>query len=431
MSSVLPINTQRYESGDYTLEVTAHPSALSQWSDRPVVRQLRFSLWTNQPTRQRLAAGDQQQLLTLSDTVEAYVQRHLTHEAWPRTHRLQLLGQAVDLSTLQLFDLVEVLSAYGQRQITLPVAPKVKRRRWWAGSAVASLLVSVGVLTVYLRERPVFNDAVTSQAPEAIFEDDVAATAPSTGPIPEANDAPDSSSIPATPSVNSGDSANFERRPDFKASRELPPQPSVPDGSDAAAGTSGAVSVEPQVSDEELAPSLDVAKVPETSSETLRETSPETLSADSFEPEFDSEVAAAAPAEPPPAVIAPMPETAIQPEQEEANGPTARVFSDLEPEITRSSRPEDGLSTRGDGGSILAAIAAHFAPYQPTDSPYPLVYRLQIDSDGTILELEPISENAPTIQAEALTPLTPPPGRLLQVELTYTGDWLPIVRELP
>ncbi|MEO1506370.1 MAG: hypothetical protein AAFU84_01885 [Cyanobacteria bacterium J06633_23] len=422
MSSVLPINTQRYESGDYTLEVTVHPSALSQWSDRPVVRQLRFSLWTNQPTRQRLVTGDQQQLLTLSNTVEAYVQRHLTHAAWPRTHRLQLLNQAVDLSTLQLFGLAEVLSAYGQRQITLPTAPKVKRRRsrWWVGSAVASLLVSVGVATVYWQERPVVNDVVTSQAPEAIFEDDVAATVPSTVPIPEANEAPDSGSVPATPSVSSGDSTNFDDRPGFRASQELAQRPS--ESPDAAVGASGAAAVEPQVSNEELAPSLDVAKVPERSAETL----PETLSTDSFEQGSDSELAAAAPAEPPPAVIAPTPETAIQPEQEEALD-DSRVSSDLEPAMTRSSMPDDGLSTRG-AGSILDAIATHFAPYQPTNSPYPLVYRLQIGSDGTILKLEPITENAPTIQAEALTS---PPGRLLQLELTYTGAGRPTVRELP
>ncbi|MEO1181772.1 MAG: hypothetical protein AAFX51_13180 [Cyanobacteria bacterium J06636_28] len=365
MSSVLPINTQRYESGDYTLEVTVHPSALSQWSDRPVVRQLRFNLWTNQPTRQRLVTGDQQQLLTLSNTVEAYVQRHLTYAAWPRTHRLQLLNQAVDLSTLQLFGLAEVLSAYGQRQITLPTAPKVKRRRsrWWVGSAVASLLVSVGVATVYWQERPVVNDVVTSQAPEAIFEDDVAATAPSTAPIPEASKAPDSGSVPATPSVSSGDSTNFDDRPGFRASQELAQRPS--ESPDAAVGASGAAAVEPQVSNEELAPSLDVANVPERSAETL----PETLSTDSFEQGSDSELAAAAPAEPPPAVIAPTPETAIQPEQEEAlDG--SRVSSDLEPEMTRSPRPEDGLSTRG-AGSILDAIAPTLPPISPPIVPIP------------------------------------------------------------
>ena len=430
MSSVLPINTQRYESGDYTLEVTAHPSALSQWSDRTVVRQLRFSLWTHQPTRQRLAAGDQHQLLALSNTVEAYVHRHLTHEAWPRAHRLQLLDQTVDLSTLQLFGLAEVLSAYGQRQITLPAAPKVKRRRsrWWAGSAVASLLISVGAATVYLRERPVLNNVVTSQAPDAIFEDDVAATAPSTASIPETNEAPESSSVPATPparvDATDENSATKDDKPSFKGSRDPIRRPSAPEQSETSAGASGATAVEPQVADEELAPSLDVANAPERSSETLSEP----LSADRLEQESDSGVAAEAPAEPPPSVITPTPETAIQPEQEDVDSTTARGSSDLETEMARSSMPEDGLQTRGADGSILDAIATHFAPYQPTDSPYPLVYRLQIGFDGTILELEPISEHAPVIQAETLTS---PPGRRLQLELTYTGDVLPTLRELP
>ena len=427
MSSVLPINTQRYESGDYALEVTAHPSALSQWSDRPVVRQLRFSLWTNQPTRQRLVAGDQQQLLTLSDTVEAYVQRHLTHAAWPLTHRLQLLDQTVDLSTLQLFGLAEVLSAYGQRQITLPAVPTVKRRRsrWWAGSAAASLLVSVGLVTAYLRERPVLNDAVTSQAPEAILEDEVAVTAPAvrapaTAPIPEPNDAP--APVPTTSSASSdaNNSPNPDDGPVFKPSRELTQRPIAPE-LDASAGASGAAAAEPQ--GEELAPSLlDVAEAPERSSEPL--------SADSFEQAAVPEAAAEAPAEPPPAasVLAPVPETVTGSEEETLDSSTDPGFSDLEAGIARSSRPEDDLLTTGVDGAILDAIATHFAPYQPIDGPYPLVYRLQIGSDGTILELAPISENAPAIQAEAVTP---PPGRLLRLELTYTGANLPMVMELP
>ncbi|MEO0396593.1 MAG: hypothetical protein AAF243_11490 [Cyanobacteria bacterium P01_A01_bin.137] len=423
MSSVLPINTQRYESGDYTLEVTAHPSALSQWSDRPVVRQLRFSLWTNQPTRQRLAAGDQQQLLTLSETVEAYVQRHLTHAAWPHTHRLQLLDQAVDLSTLQLFGLAEVFNAYGQRQITLPAASKRRRSRWWAGSVAASLLVSVGVATVYLRERPVLN-AVTSQAPEAVLEDEVAVTppsvrAPATVPIPETNEAPDP--VPAAPAASSDVADGIDDDgPAFKASRELAQRPNVPEFEDSA-GASGADSVEPQGPDEELAPSLDVAEA--------LERPPETLSADRFEQAAAPEAVAEAPVEPPPAasVMAPAPETAIRPEEETLDSSTDLGFSDLEPGMARSSRPEDALLTTGVDGAILNAIATHFAPYQPSDVPYPLVYRLQIGSDGTILELAPITENAPTIQAEALTP---PPGRLLQLELTYTGAGLPTVREL-
>ncbi|MEO0868121.1 MAG: hypothetical protein AAFY17_06660 [Cyanobacteria bacterium J06642_11] len=142
MSSVLPIDTQRYESGDYTLEVTAQPSPLSQWSDRPVVRKLRFNLWAEQPQRQHLATGDQHQLVTLSSTIETYVQNHLTQAAWPSTHRLTLLGQDIELSTLQLFNLAEVLNAQGQQQIVLPaVAKRRPRRLWWTGSAAASLLV--------------------------------------------------------------------------------------------------------------------------------------------------------------------------------------------------------------------------------------------------------------------------------------------------
>ncbi|MEM1242550.1 MAG: DUF4335 domain-containing protein, partial [Cyanobacteria bacterium P01_H01_bin.26] len=170
MSPVLPIDTQRYQSGSCTLEVTAHRSSLSQWSDRPVVRRLRFSLWLEQPNRQRLAAGDQTQLVTLRQAVESYVQTHLTQQAWPQTHGLKLLDQELEFSTLQLFDLAEVLSASERGQITLPVTGR-RRTHWWTGSAAASLLVAVGVTTAYLYYRPTA-ELATTQAPEAVFEED-------------------------------------------------------------------------------------------------------------------------------------------------------------------------------------------------------------------------------------------------------------------
>ena len=76
-----------------------------------------------------------------------------------------------------------------------------------------------------------------------------------------------------------------------------------------------------------------------------------------------------------------------------------------------------------------AAIAADLAPYQPTDTDYPLVYHLQIAADGTILALEAVSTNAPTLDIPPQT-LSISPGRPLRIELTYTGTTPPRVVEL-
>ncbi|MEM8611993.1 MAG: hypothetical protein AAGF93_08235 [Cyanobacteria bacterium P01_H01_bin.105] len=409
MSSVLPIDTQRYQSGDYTLEVTAHSSPLSQWSDRPVVRQLRFSLWSEQLDRKRLAEGDQHQLMTLSDAVETYVQTHLNQQTWPQTHGIQLLAKTVTLSTLQLFDLAEVLNAYGQHQITLPVATPQRRQRqsrrqtWWTGSAVASLLVAVGVTTAYMHYRPAtFNEVVTTQAPEATFEDD-AAIAPS-AQLPTASSAPAESASDEL--ADNGESADDLEgsgidapNPNLEQRQELEQQPL--DAEVSRTARAPAETPQPEAEFETVAPSADIAEASEP------------LPTDGFKLD----------AAPPPAA------------PDENEGPAVATTqaprpSDLELQDSLEMRSRiSNEATVPDMGSLLAAIAAQLAPYQPTDTAFPLVYHGQIAADGTILALEPVSEQAPTIEIPENIKISPPPERLIQIEITYTGAERPIVRE--
>ncbi len=377
MSPVLPIHTQRYQSGDYTLEVTAQPSPLSQWSDRPVVRRLRFSLWLERPERQRLAAGDQQQLVAISDAVEAYVQTHLTQQAWPQVHRIKLLDRTVNFSNLQLFNLAEVLNAYSQRQIILPVTSRRRRRPWQTGSAVASLLVAVGITTAYLYYRPAaFNEVATTQAPDAVFEDEVAA--------PEASP-PAASSTPAAQAP----AENANPAPTFDTSQELAQQPLD--------------QTELEALRRLPTPSADAPDV-----------------AQSVESESVPETVAPQAAPPPGGTIAEA--TGQLEEQESLNRPDVSAASDLE---QRSQSP----NIKPADDALLSAIATQLAPYQPTDTPYPLVYHLQIAADGTILTLDPVSDNAPMLEIPADVKISPA-GRLLQVEVTYTGAVRPTVREL-
>ncbi|NEZ64111.1 DUF4335 domain-containing protein [Leptolyngbyaceae cyanobacterium CCMR0082] len=421
MSSVLPIDTQRYQSGNYTLEVMAHASSLSQWSDRPVVRQLRFSLWSEQPERQQLAVGNQLQLMTLSNAVETYVQTHLSQQAWPQqTHSIKLLDKDLAFSTLQLFDLAEVLNACGQRQVILPVAvaqrrqPR-RRRQWWTGSAAASLLVAVGVTTAYLHYRPAaFNEVATTQAPEAVFDDAVEESTSGANAIPEGNSPP--LTAPAREERAAADSVESSEDINAQESQELVQQPLNSEELESVRVTRlPAESPEPSADVSDAAPPTGVAQAPGRAFPEF-DTIPEAIIKD----------APAPPSQPAPAETSPATETPLTVEEQESLG--SADFSAAS-RIERRSQPStDHAANVVDGEEILREIATQLAPYEPADATYPLTYHIQIAADGTILNLEPISPNAPILNIPTdVIHLTP--GRLLQLELIYTGADQPIVQE--
>ena len=428
MPPVLPIDTQRYQSGDFTLEVTAHPSALSQWSDRPVVRQLRFNLWLEQPERQRLATGNQHQLLGISTAIETYVQTHLSQQAWPQTHTLTLLEKPLTLSTLQLFDIAEVFSTYGQEQITLP-APVRQRRlsHWWAGSAVAaSLVVAVGSMTaIYRYSAPGgLQEATTAQAPTVL--EDRGRTLPEVA-IPEAD-------LPEAIAVSPIDRTEVTSVPaplePAQSAEAKTPQPALPESTlvpDPAAAISDSLS----------APSAPEPSVPLATSAPPAAAKPSSI--ERLAPSDDPDVAIA---EAPAPTIAPQERSGGASRSNNIPGDDSFVADALPgPDLdaanldaaSEETQAMDNGAVAGqveDEDEILAAIAASFAPYQPMGTPYPLVYHLQVSPDGTVLALEPVSEHASiiTIPNEVRVPS---PGRFLQVELTYTGAIRPTVKELP
>ncbi|MEM9264702.1 MAG: DUF4335 domain-containing protein [Cyanobacteria bacterium P01_F01_bin.13] len=418
MSSVLPIDTQRYESGDYTLEVTAHPSPLSQWSDPPVIRQLRFSLWSEQPERQRLLTGDQHQLVTVNDAVETYVQSHLTQQAWPLTHRLLLLEQELELSTLQLFDLAEVLNAYERGQIILPAMRQKQRQtrrrpqRWWPGSAVASMLAAVGVITAYFHYRPAaFNEVATTQAPADILEDDVAVA-------PEANAVPEAGA--AAPQLEQAPAEDRDGQPQLKTNRELfqPPLDSAELES---------VELTPAPTTPTSAASTEAGARFSTPSADVPATLKENRSEEHFleQDRLDNAVPEEIP-----------PETTATPREQIADD---EAVSESEPIATAEAvREQEQQESLGDAQSrieapnmvdVLNAIAAQLAPYQPTEVNYPLVYHLQVAPDGEIITIDPIGENVPMIEVSGET-ITPAPGRSLKIEIIYTENNRPVVNEL-
>jgi len=190
-SSVL----RRYTPPTCTLEVAAIGSALSRWTERAVLKNLRFELSFDDPTlisdQQTTIRGDRNQLEALWEAVSGYVQTILLqpvaalsqseaphqlggsrlaeendwaghrHEAGinlqPKgklKHELHLGTLAseatavIPLTTLQLFDLANALDAYHAEALTLP---NLGRPRWlkavpagWMQVAAAAVLV-VGV----------------------------------------------------------------------------------------------------------------------------------------------------------------------------------------------------------------------------------------------------------------------------------------------
>jgi Domain of unknown function (DUF4335) len=195
-SSVL----KRYTPPTCTLEVAAIGSALSRWTDRAVLKNLRFELSFDDPTltseQQMTIRGDRNQLEALWEAVSGYVQtillqpvealsqnepidrlgaNHLAEEnnSAGRLHEaginLQTKGSlkhelhlgtlaseeaaVIPLTTLQLFDLANALDEYHAEALTLPSLGrprwlKVAPTGWMQVAAAAVLVVGVSVPVV-------------------------------------------------------------------------------------------------------------------------------------------------------------------------------------------------------------------------------------------------------------------------------------------
>jgi hypothetical protein len=182
---------RRYTPPTCTLEIAAARSALSRWTDRTVLKDLRFHLSFDDPKllpdQQVTVSGDRTQLEALSEVVTAYVQNLLVTAPeqilWEEplridgsasspnvhpfpasseqmgialqpkgllSHELRLgslateeSGATVHLTTLQLFDLANALEAYNAEAMTLPTSERsawLKAPRGWANIAAVAVL---------------------------------------------------------------------------------------------------------------------------------------------------------------------------------------------------------------------------------------------------------------------------------------------------
>ncbi|MEM9903756.1 MAG: DUF4335 domain-containing protein [Cyanobacteria bacterium P01_D01_bin.44] len=217
MTSAPRLATQHYTANGCTLEITAAESPLSRWSDRSLLKHIRFKLWLHPPdipspslgiseseaieSATLIAQGNQLQLETLSQTVQTYVQIHLGHgeldpspltasnlptaSHWPLGQKHQLAGSLpLSLSTLELFDVAEALQQYEQSNVNLPAlsdaAPRrtsASRRRprstWlWGSSVAAAMLLAVGVTATLRNTANVTTTAETAGAGSVTAESD-------------------------------------------------------------------------------------------------------------------------------------------------------------------------------------------------------------------------------------------------------------------
>ncbi|HEY9659008.1 MAG TPA: DUF4335 domain-containing protein, partial [Allocoleopsis sp.] len=193
---------RRYTPPTCTLEIAATGSALSRWTDRTVLKNLRFQLSFDDPKlpedQQVTIRGDRTQLEALCEAVEAYVQNLLGYTSEPvspivsavsdlsnpsdqnaetpqiegtppvvavsekaaktgihlqskglTAHELYLgtlaseFGSVIRLSALQLFDLANALDSYHAEALTLPALGRpawLKSPTGWASIAAVALL---------------------------------------------------------------------------------------------------------------------------------------------------------------------------------------------------------------------------------------------------------------------------------------------------
>lgn len=293
--------TRRYTPPTCTLEVSGETSALSQWTRRPVLKDLQFHLSLDnprQPGDQPIQIrGDRDQLEALSESVESYVQSLINHpqtlplglptnqpsdgveigngdgteaEALSLTpqallvHSLSLNELADDLapvalqlSVTQLFDLATALEEYSAETEALPASSSAPPLAWlsetpiWAKSAAIALL-AVGVSMAIL-------ELANQNSPSQLAQQDASDRSQPPDnrllvPSPPAAD----STLPEIPPLETAPATSFPNPPTIPSAEQLPSIAAAPqvtaDGSQGAQPSQRSVAIQPQNSPSSGAP---------------------------------------------------------------------------------------------------------------------------------------------------------------------------------
>lgn len=161
-----------YQLPTCVLEVRLERSPLSEWSERAIAQNLQFRLalasgqsWFS--NKQRVIKGDRTQLGKLIVAVADYVDRFLADDLVTNlTHKLSIPGLSrLNLSTLQLFDLISNLEQFAIEVTILPtVELEVKRisPAWLKIAAIVVATVGISTSAVTLIFRSPTPELVTS-----------------------------------------------------------------------------------------------------------------------------------------------------------------------------------------------------------------------------------------------------------------------------
>ncbi|MGF1541440.1 MAG: DUF4335 domain-containing protein [Pleurocapsa sp.] len=246
---------RRFTPPTCTLEIKANNSPLSRWTNRGVFNNLRFQLSFDDPKipkeEQIAISGDRTQLEQLYDAVIDYVQYFLHQsftinlskekltpsdrpylETQELVNHLLCLGSLangdatnIQLSSVQLFDLVTALEEYHTQVVALPDLNPAKSRHLlpiWGGIAATTILaIALTTAGIQLSRQKTSDSVISTAKPE------------SQETIPQLDDlvspqVPKSNRIELKPQPQQPLSST-EKLPPPPAVDVLKPQPDIPD----------------------------------------------------------------------------------------------------------------------------------------------------------------------------------------------------------
>lgn len=385
--------TRRYTPPTCTLEVTGETSALSQWTSRPVLKNVQFQLSLDDPRQPReqplQLRGDREQLEALTETVETYVQtlvnasptevslglplgeQPVTEEMGrpPQsllTHSLPLTAigdeaTTVTLSATQLFDLATALEEYSAEAAALPVPSSGKPLAWlgetpiWARSAAIALM-AVGVSLAIL-------ELANQNSPSQLARQEAASPQPEPLPVPSP---PPTNLLPQIPPLSTAPVVPF------------PSPPAIP-------------SPPTQVPNIATAPNLAAPPAP---SGAAPEAAPESLAIQPRPAQGSAASAPQAPELPPPAADAPF-----------------SIAAQDSPEAASRSAARPQTEQLADTVPQVAEARSYFQErWQPPESlKQTLEYTLILNPDGSLQRAVPLGEAAATYLDRTPIPLSNEP----------------------
>jgi Domain of unknown function (DUF4335) len=220
MSTQASVQKQIYDLPTCLLEVWSERSPLSEWSDRPIAQNLRFCLTIDQSgrfgrIRQKTIKGNQNLLGKIIEAVADYADKFLAEDNFSSlSHHLSIPNvpklNHLNLTTLQLFDLVSSLEQCAIEVTILPTVELEVKRITPAWLKIAALVIAtVGVSTSAVKlifDRPALEIVTSSNRETGVVEQspqnnkkDKKETISATSPSPNANPKQDLNFAPPTP----------------------------------------------------------------------------------------------------------------------------------------------------------------------------------------------------------------------------------------